>query len=100
MEVIGKSNDQINELHLNLHGKVLFSAIASWLMGREVNLQVKGTKEQIRSLARTMNALRDFQDEMEKPNADAKTVMKKLGIKNSEIKQFERTFGIKWPSQL
>jgi DNA-directed RNA polymerase beta' subunit len=100
METNTDKPEGVNEARLNTHGKILFSAISAWLLGKEPKLKIRGTKSQIQTMAHTLRALKDFHEEMKKPDADVKTVMKKLGIKNAEVKKFEQVFGIKWPAQL
>lgn len=100
MENTEQNPEQITEVHLNLRGRILFSAISAWLLGKQPNLKIKGTRLQIETLARTMQALREFHEELQKPDTDIQTVKQKLGTKNSRIKEFESVFGMKWPSQL
>lgn len=95
-----ESKKSLHEVHLNLHGKILFSAISAWLLGKEPQLKIKGTKEQMSVFSKTLRALKEFHDEMQDKDSDVSKIMKKLGAKNSAIKSFERVFGIKWPTQL
>lgn len=90
-------NEHLNELHLNLLGKMTIAAVGAWLVGKATNVKLRGNKQQIDSVANAMIASRKFQDELKRSGATVQSVMEKLRVKNMTAKEFERTFGIKWP---
>jgi len=87
----------INELRLNLLGKVLFAAIAAAIVGRTTNLKIRGTQEEIEAVASAMMASRRFQDELNRPGATVESVMQQLGLKHASAREFERILGVPWP---
>lgn len=89
--------EQINELHFNLLGKIFFTAIGAWLIGKATKLKLRGTPEEINAVSNAMLASRRFQDELNKPGATVQSVLDKLALKNSTRAEFERTLGIKFP---
>lgn len=89
--------NQLNELHLNLLGKIFFTACAAWLVGRATNLVLRGTQQEINAVANAMTASRRFQDELKRPGATVETVMDKLGLKHATAREFERILGVPWP---
>jgi hypothetical protein len=93
-----KSNNP--QVSMGLHERILFSTISSWLLGEESNVKIIGSQLQIETFARTLGALREFHEELRKPDVDLGSVKKKLGIKNAYVKEFEKVFRMKWPSQL
>lgn len=95
-----EEKQQIDEIHVNLAGRVFFSAVASWLLGRGGLPKFHGNSEQMIVLTHALKAVKDFHDTLKQPDADISTVMKLMSKKNSAIKQFEQAFGIKWPKQL
>lgn len=88
---------QINELHLNILGKLFFASIAAWLVGKAVNLRIRGTEEEVQAVANAMMASKRFQDELKKPGASMQSVIDKLNIKNASARDFERILGVRWP---
>lgn len=87
----------LNELKLNLLGKLFFTACAAWLVGKATNLKVRGTEQEIRAITDAMMASRRFQDELRRPGATVDSVMEKLNLKHASAREFERTLGIPWP---
>ena len=87
----------INELHLNLLGKVFLAGVAAWLVGKATNLKLRGSSSEINSVAQALLASRAFQEELSRPGATVESVMQKLGVKHMSSREFERTFGVPFP---
>lgn len=87
----------INELHLNLLGKIFFTMAAAWLVGKAINLKVRGTQQEVQAVASAMMASRRFQDELNRPGATVESVMQKLQLKHASAREFERILGVPWP---
>lgn len=87
----------LNELHLNLAGKILLASIGAWLIGRATNVKIRGTEDQVNAVMQAMVASRAFQDELSKPGATIDSVMSKLNVKNMTVAEFEKLFHLKWP---
>jgi len=87
----------LNELKLNLVGKIFFAAVAAWLVGRATNLKIRGTQEEISAVTNAMMASRRFQEELSYPGATVESVMQKLGLKHASAREFERILGIQFP---
>ena len=88
---------QLNELKLNLLGKIFFTACAAWLVGKATNVKVRGTEQEIRALSNAMMASKRFQDELRQPGATVESVMAKLGLKHANAREFERVLNVPWP---
>lgn len=88
---------RLDELKLNLLGKVLFAAVGSWLVGRPTNLKVRGAPEEVQAFRGALLATRSFQEELERPEATVESVMQKLGLKHGAAREFEKIMGMRWP---
>lgn len=97
MHCVKDDKQQLNELHLNLLGKLFITAVGTWLVGKTTNLKLRGTKKEIAALTTTLQSSKKFQDELKRSGASVQSVMDKLKVKNMNVSEFERTFGIKWP---
>lgn len=89
--------ERLNELHVNLVGKIFLATLGAALVGKVVNTKLRGTKEQVTVIANALMASRKFQDELNRSGASVESVMQKLNVKNMSAAEFERTFNIKWP---
>lgn len=87
----------LNELKLNLLGKIFFAAVGAWVVGRSTNLKIRGTPEEVKAVSDAMMASRVFQEELERPGATVESVMQKLGAKHASAREFERILGVPWP---
>lgn len=87
----------INELKLNLLGKIFFTAAAAWLVGRAINMKIRGTPDEVQAVASAMMASRRFQDELNRTGASVESVMQKLNMKHATAREFERILGVPWP---
>lgn len=87
----------INELKLNLLGKIFFTAAAAWLVGRVINMKIRGTPDEVQAVASALMASRRFQDELNRPGATVESVMQKLNMKHVSAREFERILGVPWP---
>lgn len=91
------AKQQINELRLNLLGKIFFAAVGAWLVGRATNLKIRGSQEEIQAVANAMTASHRFQEELARPGATVESVMQQLGLKHASAREFERILGVSWP---
>ena len=91
------SSKKLNELSLNLAGKLFIGAVGAWLVGKYVNTKLMGSPEEIEAVKNAMISSRRFQDELKRPGATIQSVMNKLKVKDMNAKTFENTFGIRWP---
>ena len=89
--------EQINELHVNLLGKIFFATLGAWLIGKAVNTKIRGSEEQVRAVSNAMLASKRFQDELRRPGASVDSVVQKLGVKHMTAQEFERQLGVQWP---
>jgi len=87
----------LNELKLNLMGKIFFAAAAAWLVGRATNLKIRGTSEEIAAVTNAMLASRRFQEELSYGGATVESVMQKLGLKHASAREFERILNVPFP---
>ena len=87
---------QLNELRLNATGKVFFTAVAAWLVGKAVDVAFRGTVDEVKVVTDTMMASKRFQDELFRPGATVDSVMDRLGLKHAAAREFERLLGVRW----
>ena len=92
-----ESKEPINELRVNLLGKVFFATLGAWLVGKYVNTKLRGTQSEIEAVGNALAASRRFQDELNRPGASVESVVQKLGIKHMSASEFERVLGVPWP---
>lgn len=85
------------ELHTNLLGKIFYSTIGAWLVGKATNTILRGTQSEIQAISNAMLASKRFQQELKKPGASVESVMNKLNLKHASAKEFERILGIPFP---
>lgn len=93
----GNTKQSLNEMQLNLTGKLFFAALGASLVGRPAKTKIRGTKEQIGAVTEALTASRNFQNELNNPEASIDSVMGKLNLKHMAVVEFERVFGISWP---
>ena len=87
----------LNELKVNLLGKIFFATLGAWLVGKFVNTKLRGSPQEIEAVANALAASRKFQDELSRPGATVDSVVQKLGIKHMSASEFERVLGVPWP---
>ena len=88
---------RLDELHMNLLGKIFFASVAAWIVGRATHVKIRGTPAEIKAVANAMMASRRFQEEMSRSGATVDSVMQRLGLKQASAAEFERTLGVPWP---
>lgn len=84
-------------METNLLGKLFFSALGLWLVGKATKTKLRGSPDEIRAVAMALASSKKFQDELEKSGATVESVLNALDVKNMSAKKFERTFGCAWP---
>jgi hypothetical protein len=92
-----QEKNSLNELKMNLLGKIFFGTLAAWLVGKAVNTKLRGTREEIEAVEAALMSSRRFQDELNRPGASVDSVVQKLGIKHMSAREFERVLGVPWP---
>lgn len=91
------TKEPLNELQLNLLGKIFFTACAAWLVGKATSMKVRGSQQEVDAVSNAMMASRRFQDELRRPGATVESVMDRLGLKHASAREFERILGVPWP---
>ena len=91
------TREPINELKLNLLGKIFFTAAAAWVVGKACNLMVRGTMDEVKAVQNALLATRRFQEELNHPAATVDSVMQQLSLKHAAATQFETIIGIPFP---
>ena len=89
--------ESINELKVNLLGKIFFGTLAAWLVGKFVNTKLRGSRNEVEAIGNALASSRRFQDELNRSGATVDSVVQKLGIKHMSASEFERVLGIPWP---
>jgi hypothetical protein len=87
----------LNELQLNLLGKLFFTAVGAWLVGKATNVKIRGEHDEVQAVANALMASRKFQEELRRPGATVESVINRLGLKNASAYEFERLTGVRWP---
>ena len=85
------------ERQLTTMSKILLFIVGAWLVGKFFKLKVRGSQQQISTLASAMMSSKRFQDELKRPGASLNGVLDRLKVKNMDADRFQKTFGIKWP---
>lgn len=92
-----QTQHRIDELHVNLTGKLLLASIGAWLVGKAVNTRLRGSVDEIRCVANAMLATKHLHEELRRPGATVQSVMDKVHVKNKCSEEFERVMGLRWP---
>lgn len=92
-----ETKSPLDELHLNLTGKLLLASIGAWLVGKAVNTSIKGTVDEVESVKKAMIATKILHEELRRPGASVESIVSKMKDKNSAAKDFQDLFGIPWP---
>lgn len=83
--------------YLNLTGKLLFASMGAWLVGKLVNMKIRGTESEVTAVANALMASKRFQEELNRDGASVESVIEKLRVKNMSAAEFERVLGVPWP---
>jgi len=87
----------INELKLNLVGKLIFASIGAWLVGKKVNMKLRGSPEEMQAVSSAMMASKKFQEELSRQGATVESVMQMLALKHAAAREFTRVLNVPWP---
>lgn len=87
----------VSDMKTNLLGKLFFTAVGAWLVGKATNTKIRGSEAEINAVYNAMVSSKRFQDELNKPGANVNSVMDKLNLKQASARDFERILGIPWP---
>lgn len=88
---------KLNEIKLNLMGKLFFAAVGAWLVGKMTNVKIRGSQEEVEAVMNALMSSKKFQEELKKPGATVASVVDKLNIKQASAREFERILGVPWP---
>lgn len=91
------TQEPLNELHLNILGKIFIAAVGAWVIGKPTNMKIRGTPREVKAVAAALKSSRKFQDELRRPGASVQSVMDLLRIKQMSARDFERVLGVRWP---
>ena len=84
------------ENYPNFTGKLLVTSLAAWMLGKSLNVKVRGNKEEMRVVENALSTSRIFQEELNRPGATVATVNEKLNAKRAAAVEFERVVGVPW----
>jgi outer membrane protein assembly factor BamA len=110
---------QLNEIRLSWSGKLLMAAIATRLAAygmrkfanslEEQNepqeeeeqadfpFKLQGTPEQLSAIMKVVQASKEFQEEMTRPDATVESTIQKLNDRNVAKEEFKENTGYDWP---
>jgi hypothetical protein len=92
-----KTTQPLNELYVNLLGKIFLTALGAWAVGKLTNTKIRGTEDEVRAIANALLASRRFQEELSRDGATVDSVIQKLGVKHMSSNEFQRVLGVPWP---
>lgn len=96
--MVDPGKEKLNEeYYLNLTGKLLVVSLGAWLVGKLVNMKIRGTRNEITAVSNALLASKRFQEELNRPGASVESVMEKLRVKQMSASEFERVLGVRWP---
>lgn len=79
------------------HNKLLLASLSAFLVGRLVNVKLRGTADQMKSVSEALIASKELHEELHRPGATVSSVMERLQRKRDAADHFEMQYGIKWP---
>lgn len=88
---------RIDELRVNLLGKLLFAAVGAWLVGKAVNMKIRGTKNEVLTVVNAMIASRRLNEVLNSEDTSFLEIIDALSKKHKTAKDFEREFNVPWP---
>lgn len=95
---INENKEPLNELFkMSTIGKLFLAGLAAWIVGKSSRMKIRGTQEEIDTIANALRASKRFRDEISKEGATVQSVMEKLHLKNASAADFERILGIPFP---
>jgi hypothetical protein len=83
---------------LNLHGISFIAGLGSWLIGKPTDIKLRGTSREMRAVTEAMAATKQFQQELDRPDATVASVTQALVKKHVAAKAFEQELGMQWPA--
>ena len=86
---------RLDELHKV--GRLLYTGCAAWLLGKPMQMRVRGTAEQITALTEALHTSREFESELAREGATSESVMERLEVKRVAARNFQNAFGVPWP---
>lgn len=95
---VNENRRPLNELlKMTTIGKLFFTGLAGWILGRSSKLKIKGNPQEIEAIANALKASKVFQDELRMNGGNIDAVMDKLRIKHLRGREFERVLGVPFP---
>jgi len=92
-----QAKSQLNERHQNLLEQLTLVAVGSLLVGRPMNVKLRGSQAEINAVADAINASKTFQESLQRSGASVDDIMLALERKNAASAAFERTMGVRFP---
>jgi len=77
-------------------GKLLVTSLTAWMLGKNLNVKVRGTKDEMRVVENVLSASKTFQEELNRPGATIASINEKLTAKRTAAAEFERVVGVPW----
>lgn len=93
------SDNKFASTHIGIGsaGKAFFASIASWLINEEFDgLYIEGTDSQIDAVKNAMLASKNFQNELQNPDATLQSLIERLEAKSTAAATFEKELGTPW----
>lgn len=78
-------------------GKIFLAGIAASILGKQSNIKIRGSQDEIDAIKSALMASRQFQDELKRPGATVQSIMDRLRLKNISAEEFEDRLGVPWP---
>lgn len=81
----------------SLTKKLLLTSLGAWFLGKEVDVKLRGSQNEIRVVSSVLLASKKLHEELHRSDASINSAMESLQRKRIAAEEFEKTFGISWP---
>lgn len=79
------------------HEKIFAAAVGARLLGKPINLKVRGTQREVKVVTEAISATERFQKELDRRGSTIESIAAKLALKHEAVRVFEEVIGIRFP---
>lgn len=77
--------------------KLLLTSLGAWFLGKEVDVKLHGSQNEIKIISNALLASKGLHEELNSSEVTVESAMEKLRSKKIAAEEFEKTFGVSWP---
>jgi hypothetical protein len=81
---------------MNINESLLHQIAARFIIGHDINVNIKGSEIQLESLHDLLNVSKDLLQELNKEEYDSDVIIETIEKKKKLTKKFQNVSGIKW----